>query len=252
MTYITLDTIVKSVLLRRGYPMHWYLQFLKYGADCIRELHFRTLHVVQTEAIVANAGGAIDLPCDYTAWVRIGLMNGQHIVPLVQSNGNFNPLPIKDTKGVVQPYPDPVNGQGIGHSWLNGWLQSSNDLGEFAGGYFGHGAGYETDLFEEMPNRCQIQFSQELAGRTVVLDYVGDASSCCNITRIPAMAQACIEQYIIWQLKEHARHYNKNEAKDEERMYWHEERHLRARLNPITKEDILRIMRRNYHRSAKS
>jgi hypothetical protein len=53
-------------------------------------------------------------------------------------------------------------------------------------------------------------------------------------------------------MKEHSRVYPKGEAKDEERMYWNEERHLRARMQPLSEDDILRISRRNYRRSNKS
>ena len=248
MTYLTADTIVKSVLLRKGYPMHWYLQCLKYCSDAIRELHFRSLKVINTVVITANAGGAITLPADYTAWVRVGLMKGQYVVPLVQGKGTFNRKPNLSGATVI-PYGDASSG-----SWLNSWLNvyTNNEWGENTGRVFGYGAGIEYDLFEEIAERGVIQLSEGMAGMDIVLDYVGNASSPTNLTLVPAMAQACIEQYIIWQLKEHSRLSGKGESKDEERMYWHEERHLRARLNPLTKEDILRISRRSYHGAIKN
>ena len=248
MSYVTADTIVKSVLLRKGYPMHWYLQCLKYCADSIRELNYRSLKVINTAVITADAGGAITLPSDYTAWVRVGLKKGQYVVPLVQGKGTFN-RKANVVGGVTLPYGDAGSG-----NWLNSWLNvyTSNEWGENTGRTFGYGAGIEYDLFEEFPERNQIQLSEGMAGVDIVVDYIGNANSPTQLTLVPAMAQACIEQYIIWQLKEHSRTNGKGESKDEERMYWHEERHLRARLNPLTKEDILRISRRSYHGAIKN
>lgn len=241
MTYITLDAIVKSVLLRRGYSMHWYLQFLKYGSDCIRELSIRTLKKVSTKVLTVSANGTIDLPADYVAWVRVGFLRGQYVVPLVQGKGSY-----------FQLSHEGLSAEQTEKSWLSTWLNNTNEWGEQMGGVYGYGAGAETDIFQEMKERGQIQVSKELAGRELVLDYISNPSTCDNITRVDVLAQATIEQYIVWQMKEHARHYGKNEAKDEERMYWNEERHLRARMNPLTEEDFLRMMRRGYKSSIKS
>ena len=252
MIFTNLDTIVKSVLLRKGYSMHWYLQALKYGADCVRELMIHSMKKVNTVALTANNYGAIDVPCDYMAWVRVGILNGQYVIPLVQGKGSFNPLVVTDGAGAAVAYDSPVMGGVSISKWVSSWGNTTNELGEFVGGIYGYGAGYETDTFEEMPNRNQIQLHQELAGRTIILDYLADATKCDNITQVEILAQATIEQYIIWQLKEHARHYSKGEAKDDERMYWNELRHFRARKNPISPEDVIRIMRRNYKGSIKS
>lgn len=251
MTYVAVDTIVKSVLLRRGYPMHFYLQFLKYATDCVRELGYSTFKTIQTEIILIDEFGQVALPENYEKWVRVGRVNGQHVRPLVQSTGFLRTL-AKDTGGNNVPYGPPANSYTGGWGWLNNWVLNTNDYGEATGGYFGMGMGYETDMFEEIPERNVIQVSQEIAGQYAVLDYTPNVAHPTNLSRIPQMAQSTIEQYVIWQMKEHGRHYPKGEAKDEERMYYGELRHLRARLNPMSPDDWLRAFRREFRATPKS
>jgi len=251
MTYVVLDGVVKSVLLRRGYPMHFYLQFLKYATDCVRELGYSTFKTVQTTIILADDYGQVALPENYEKWIRVGLLNGQHVRPLVQGQGFYRQL-VTDTEGNPQPYSTQNHAYTGGWSWLNSWLYNVNEYGEATGGYFGRGMGYEMDMFEEIPERNVIQVSQELAGHYIVLDYTPNVAHPDNLSRVPQMAQATIEQYIIWQMKEHGRHYSKNEAKDEERMYFDQLRHLKARLQPMTADDWIRSFRRGYMSTPKA
>jgi hypothetical protein len=145
---------------------------------------------------------------------------------------------------------DDFSDEGDGWIPISGWL--TNDFGELTGGLFGFGAGVETDTFEEFAELGKIRFHSSMIGSKVVMDYLSDPNGATNTTRVSPLAQACVEQYVIWQMKEHSRVYPKGEAKDEERMYWNEERHLRARMQPLSEDDILRISRRNYRRSNKS
>jgi hypothetical protein len=251
MQHVTIDTIVNSVLLRRGYSYHWYLQFMKYATDCVRELSYHTIKTVDTLLAQADEYGQIPLPNNYERWLRVGLPNGQHVRPMVQGKGFYRKLQ-QDGDGNPIPYV-PENGTyGGPYGWLSGWLANTNEFGENLGGVYGFGAGYETDVFEIIEERNVLQVSAERAGSWIVMDYLPSVNEPNNLTRIPAAAQATIEQYVVWQMKEHARHYSKGEAKDEERMYYNELRHLRARLTPMSAEDYLRIFRREHHSTAKS
>lgn len=249
--YVTIDSIVKSFLLRKEYPMHWYLVCLKHAADCVRDLRVTSLPYVQTTMVTVNEYGAFDLPEDFESLIRIGYMNGQYVVPLVQGKGTMNRMVLRNSSGAPVPYDQTQSRGYYSNYWMANWF-GSNMFGETAGGYFGYGAGYETDLFEVIPERNQVQVSQELAALTLVFDYMGDINHPNNLTQIPAVAQACIEQYIAWQLKEHGRHYSKGEAKDDERMFKKQRDILRAQIDPLSKEDILRIFRRGYHGANKA
>ena len=251
MTYVTVDSIVKSFLLRKEYPMHWYLVCLKHAADCLRDLRVTSLPWIETTTLTVNEYGAVDYPDGFESLLRIGVVNGQFVVPLVQGKGTMNRAVLRDSNGAPVPYGDPSRRNLLSNSWVNSWF-SVNMYGENVGGVYGYGAGPEADLFQLMPERRQIQVSQELAGLDVVVDYTGDINHPSNMSRIPAIAQSTIEQYIAWQLKENGRHYSKAEAKDDERMFKKERDILRANINPLRKEDFLRIFRRGYHGANKA
>lgn len=231
--------------------MHWYLICLKHAADCFRDLRTHSIPYMQTAKVTVNEYGAVDLPADFESLVRIGYVNGQYVLPLVKGKGTMNRLVFTDESDNPIPYDAPVTNGFTGGWWLNTWFNASLN-GQYFGGNFVHGAGFETDLYEIMIERNQIQVSQEMAGQELIFDYIGDINHPNNLTRIPAIAQKTIEQYIAWQLKENSRTYSKSEAKDDERMYKKERDILRANIDPLSKEDFLRIFRRGYHGGQKS
>lgn len=60
--FITLDDIVKSLLLQRGLTKHWYFKFLKLAADCLRELRYDTMGFVLSKELEAPVNGILNLP----------------------------------------------------------------------------------------------------------------------------------------------------------------------------------------------
>ena len=92
MTTASLDYIVKNFLLKKGYPLHWYMQSLVYAADCLRDITFDDLRVINTKIIpVDQTINAAELPSDYQDYVTVGVMVGQRIRPLTPTS-TLNPL----------------------------------------------------------------------------------------------------------------------------------------------------------------
>jgi len=246
MTYTTIDSLVKGWLLKRQYPMHWYLQALLYAIEGVGQLRSRTLKVIKTEIVKVGADGRIDLPCDVEFVIRLGVAVGDKIKPLVKGKGSFNRMQNVDATGNAGPY-----GDSGANNYIVSWYGSLlNDLGEFNGGVYGFGAGHESDVYEEFPEHNQIQVSQGFAGKELFLDFVPAMNSCDSLTWVPTKAVVCISQYITWQLKENGRHYGKGEAKDEERMFYRYEELLRA--SSLNADDFMRARGRTYHRSTKN
>lgn len=249
---VTVDSIVKSFLLRREYPMHYYLTCLKHAADCVRQLRVHSIGVVKTTVATVNEYGAIDVPEDMESIIRIGWQNGQHIVPLVPGKGGFNRAIHRDSAGQPERFGPPRQRTFMGSQWLSGWFQTWNQLGENTHGWLGYGAGYERDLYQYIQERNQIIFSEELIGLTVVIDYVPDINSCDNLSLIPAYTQTCIEAYIMWQLKKNSRNYSLQESDYEKQEYNKQLKIARSQKFNLGTEEILRAFRRGYHSAIKS
>lgn len=222
--YLTIDNIVNSVLLQRGYPRHYYLQFAKYAADCVRELHFSSLRVIKTDLIEVDKNGFAEFPCDYVSWIRVGLVHGKQVVPLNLAT-TLNRIPNYDEGGNIIPY-----GDADFHVYPN--------IYDYAYGFTYNRWSWQGGFHE---HDGKLSFGEYLIGNKIILDYVATALNCDNLTKIDQRAQACIESYVIWKMKEHSRAYSKNEAMAEFNLYDRERRRLHSRLNPISISEIQTI-----------
>ncbi len=244
MRWTTLDKIVCSLLLRRGYPVHFYFQFMKLASDCIRELNFSTLAIINTKKLLVGPLGSVELPQDYVDYVKIGIPNGQYVRPLASRDG-INRLNNYDDNGNKTLY-DHVESNQVG-GWIGYWYNNViNSNGENIGRQYGRGAGERKDTFKVLKERGEIQFDEDLGVEYIILEYISDGQNVDNATKIDPQAQATIEAYVLWQMKEASRAYGLQERQLAKQEYTEQWRQLRARLADWTITDILRIVRSAY------
>lgn len=246
MTFTSLDTIVRSVLLQKALPVHYYVQFLKYSADCYRELAYDSLRAINTiELPIDQRMKAANLPCDYIDWVSVGVPVGQFVRPLVQRD-TINPLTKKTAQGQPTTYgiPAPVVQDFF---FLQGywWYSNIDDLGENLGRMFG-GTPSPSNSFKVIPERGQIQFDEAMASTVCVLQYISSGQSMDNVTRIEPLAQACIEAYMDWKYKSHSKRFSAGEAEQGFQHYKIELRRFRARKDELTIPDIRQAIFKSY------
>jgi hypothetical protein len=256
MKYTSIDTIVRSVLLQQGKPLHFYIDCLIYGRECLRELYFDDLQVINTVLLdVHTTGNYIDLPCDFVDWVKVGIRVGQMVKPLVQDQ-SINPLHNYNSSGAIVDYvqspPDATNLLYTFPISLFWGTTTINEYGESIGRLFGWGAGYESDTFKYLPERNQIQLNESLAVDKIVLEYIGNGMSCDAATQVDVYAMQTITDYIKWQLKENSRSYSDGEKERLRQIYLGQRIILRARKDELTINDMKRIDQRNYMATPKS
>lgn len=232
--------------MQKGYSLHWYLQGLKAASDCLRELTFDTLKNVNTIILTVDAEGAADLPCDFVDWVKVGATTGQYIQPLVQRSG-INRLVNRDSAGLPIPYTDDSliinDNSGFnqffnGSWWGNGFFNNTP--------WYGFNASNIQDGFQVFRERNQIQSDQLLGATSMYLEYISDGQEANDATQIHPYAQKSIETYIFWQFLEHNRSAGGAEKQRAQNEFSSQRRILRARLNGLTKDDIMRIVRKSY------
>ncbi len=249
MRYQLLDNIVRSALMQKSYPLHYYIQGLKSASDCLRELTFDYLRNVNTIQLPIDTTGVADLPCDYVDFVKIGVPVSQYIRPIVQKQ-SINRLQNLDNTGNPIVYGDAVLMDNSIFSpsiinslaWFNGTI---SDNGEPLGRMYGYNAGNIQDGFKIIRERGQIQLDQNIDANFVVLEYISDGQSSDNATQVHPYAQKTIEAYILWQFKEHNRSYSMGERQAAQMEFNAQRRILRARLNDLTKDDYQRIVRKS-------
>lgn len=247
MKTVTLDKIVRNALASRNYPMHWYLQFLHYGANALRELNFDVLQNVKSVTLSISANHSATLPCDFVDYIRIGNPAGQYIYPFGERRDSYNRMPKYDSSGMPISYGDVEVQNGLLPSnWEGFWYTNYiNDKGEHLGRIFNN---YPTfrDSFVVLRERNEIQFDVSYTFNTIVMDYITNGMTTDSSNAIHPYAQSAIEAYIFWKMKEHSRKYNMNEAELSKQEYYNQLRILRARMNSIDINDIKRSLSSGY------
>lgn len=252
MTVTNLDTIVRSLLMKKGYTMHWYVDFLLAASSCLRELHMDDLRAVNTKLLVLNDYSAATIPSDCLDVVRVGIKAGQYVRPLVP-NSKINSLYNMDDELSIIPYSGGsstdtplIYGTG-GFEWRT---THYNEYGENTGRYFGAGDTYN-DYYKVIPERNEIQVDETLGVEEIVVEYISDGQDADAASKITPYAQATIEAYINWQHKENNRTYGLGERQMAEMEYIKQRKILRARKSDLTLEGLKRSADKNTKASPK-
>jgi hypothetical protein len=251
MTYANLDMIVRRSLLEKGYPIHYYAEYLLHAASCVRQLTTDTLKVINTVNLPINKYFAVDLPTDFVDDISVSMPVGNLLKP-IPKNDNITPLRMTNPDtGQFIPYREKIKEEnetvfGINPSWL--WYWNVNDYGEPTGRFFGANGGERANGYKLLKERNQIQFTETVTGKDIVLMYISDGQSVDNATRIDMLAFSCIQAYIDWKTSKNAAIKSSYESI----TYHSEKRLLRAKLNDLTAIDIKNIVRKNYMASIKN
>lgn len=244
MTTITLDKIIRNYLLRRGYSLHYYLESLVYAKDCLRELSFDDLHIINTRLLTVNTtSNTVVLPEDYVDFCVVGVQVGQNVRPLVL-NEKINRLRNYDDDFNAEPFgTPPTNSNPVYYNYLYSYywnITTFNEYGEFTGRLYGY-PGVYTDTFNIIKERNEIQLNENLVVEEIVLEYISNGLDASSISKITPYAQATIEAYIMWQHKLNNRSYNNQDRQLAEMEYKKQRTILRARMSNLTIEEVKRI-----------
>lgn len=251
MNVISLDQIVKNILLKRRYSLHWYLDFLVPAKDCLRELSFDLpITTLRYKVLTLNDNHAIEMPNDIADVVGVSLRTGQYLRPLIEDDG-LSLVPNYDANFDIQPYSSGVatdTNQQL--TYYNGWLTPMwfmvnwNAFGENTGRQFG-GVGTYSDTYKVDKARNEIKINENLPNTEYVLEYIGNGLDADSATHIEAYCQATIEAYCMWMFKENNRTYSPGEAQVSKNEYISQFQILRARLSDLSVDRIKRIVQRN-------
>jgi len=251
MTVTSLDQIVKNILLKRRYPIHWYIDFLIPAKDCLRELSFDLpLKTLRYQILTLNSINQAELPTDYVDYARVFVRVGQYLHPLVEEN-SLDTIPNYDSNFTEQPYTSGVasistttNNLYTGYAAPYWYMVNWNSYGENTGRQFG-GVGTMADTFKIDTTRNIIKINEYLSITEVVLVYIGDGLDADSATHINAYCQSCIEAYCMWQFKENNRTYSTGEAQVAKQEYDKQYNILRARFSDLGLDKFKRIAQGN-------
>lgn len=248
MTFTSIDLIVRRVLLQKRLPIHYYLEFLTHATTCLREMSYDSLHIVNTVELVHNSYYAVELPCDFVDWTKVGIKQGQFVQPITQRD-SINNLTNVNTQGQPILYGGTNTVNMDFPFWPGYWMfQNIDDLGENLGRLYGYNTGIANDGFKIIWQRGQMQLTESFDNCTVVLEYISDGQTCDNATKVDPMVQGAVEAYINWKRSPNA----DIDRSPEGVSFFNQWRKYRARKNGLTPWDIRQILYRNYKGSLKN
>lgn len=256
MSYISLDMVIRSTLLQKGYPLHWYVDALIHGREIVRDISYDVLPVITPVVLVPNAQNAVDLPCAFHDIVKFGVEVGQKIRILV-SDDSINRIVNTDSNGNPIRYTPTNNNPNsptnlyytypVSYFW---GVTPFNEYGEFTGKLFGWGDSSQ-DTYKYIVERNQIQLNENIVVDKVYLEYIDNGMTCSAASKINSYAMRAISTYILWQFKEMNRNYSLGECQAAKAIHDLEMRKLIARIDPLTVTTIKRIVTRNYVQTPK-
>lgn len=252
MVYASIHSIVNSALIANNLSLHYYLQLLNYALDCVQELSYDSLPAPKAVELTVNEFDEIDLPSDYIDWIKVGIKSGINVLPLL-SEEKYNRLAATSGGSQaayddVSPYVGYIGSASDGYWWMN----FTSSYGEHIGRFYGHGGGRQSGFFKEITERSVIQLEPGYCdqGDIIYLEYLAfDTANAGSL--ISKYAESTIISYITWKFKEWSRDYNLGEKDRAERQYWNNLRKYRARIFPLTVDDIRNIARKHFKQSLK-
>jgi hypothetical protein len=254
MVVTSLDKICRNMLLKHRYPLHFYLDFLLYSAECLKELTLDDLKVINTRILTINEQDAtIPLPSDYVDKIGVFVELGQRLHPLVEDS-SLNPIPNYSSNfQTIQPYLNytQANGgffQSVLYPGIMG-MTTMNFYGEPTGRFFGWAGGVGADTYKVIKERGIIQLNDYFIAQNMpqyaVLSYISSGQTADAATHIDIYADATIKAYINWQMAENSRTYSMGDKERLRQLYINERMILRARMSDLSITKLTRILQKN-------
>ena len=241
--YTTLDEIIKSLFIQLELAgEHAYLRFFELARLGLRELSFDTTKHVKTSLLTVNKNtNSVILPSDYIKYTRIGAYNEDGTIDYLAKADNIyigSGTP-QDATGVDNVETDPP-------VWSDRW-----SLGK----QYGKGGGQNSHGYYRINNQeGTIEFASGVNVNEIVLEYITDGidnlDSTSNV-QIHSFAADALRAYIYWAHIKYKRDYSATDKELAKKDFYNQKRTARARIQSMTKDEILVQSRKHIRQSPK-
>lgn len=225
----------------------------------IREMGFDTSKVVRSIKIgITASNNTVTLPADYVDMVKIGVVGSDGMVYVLGENKNINysqsnhgtdDAPSIGSTSVDSKTPT----AGIGTSADDEFDQYIFHNYFAAGGYgklYGLGGGQRYGDYRINLDQNRIEIDTDKGISEVVLEYVADEATATNPS-IHIYATEALRSYVYYKIIERRSNVPMGEKQRARKEYYNNLRLAKARLSNFTKEEALRIIRKNFKQSPK-
>lgn len=225
----------------------------------IREIGFDVSKVVRSIKIaIDSSNNTVSLPADYVDMVKIGVVGNDGMVYVLGENKNIN---YSQTNGGTTEAPkiattstdSKTSTAGIGTSADDEFDQYIFHNYFAAGGYgklYGLGGGQRYGDYRINLDQNRIEIDTDNSISEVVLEYVADEAQATNPS-IHAYAAEALRSFVYYKVIERRSNVPMGEKQRARKEYYNNLRLAKSRLSNFSKEEALRIIRKNFKQSPK-
>lgn len=241
--YVTIDSIVRSLLADEGYnTLHYYLRYLHFALE--GEKDWRTDYGVEvrTEELQVNPDMTVDFPRDMIGWSKLGLLVGDKLVAFTRDSTLLNdPECLNEPR---QPFAQRIENVKSDYYAFNNYYGNYDGNRLVAPIYATRLPGY----FIEDYQKKRFVLSDEVKAKTVYLEYIPDKASCgaSAFTMVHNVAEKLIKYYIQWKYACNKFGPESARAQAWNMQYLNEMDDVNARMSPLDYETILQTTRKYF------
>jgi len=206
----------------------------------IREMGFDMGQRIKTLELTVDATlSKVDLPVDFVALTKLGVVGGDGLVYSFVKNDHLNLLKDNAQSG-FPAYMDAFE------SYVYRDYISNTSNGRLYGLGGGKGLGEYRINFEQ--NRIELSTNSAIA--KVLIEYVGDEALAENPV-VHVFAEEALRTYMYYKIIERKSNVPANEKARARQEYYNERRKANARMKSFGKQDALSMLRKNFRQSPK-
>lgn len=235
----------------------------------IREFGFDVTSRVRSIKLSIESNDTVTLPDDYVDVVKVGIVDSEGILRPMAQNKNINysrKYDLQDDGTTTESTSDSQGGPlNISNNLIldrvndkTATSSSSADSGDldhyifenylYQGGIgrmYGIGGGMRVGDYRVNLDQNRLEIETNSGNSDVVLEYIADEARSTNPV-IHVYAEEALRSYIYYKLCERKSNVPANEKGRARSEYYNERRKAKARLGNFTKDEALRVIRKNF------
>jgi len=220
----------------------------------IREIGFDLGKKVRSLKMAIESNNTVALPSDFVDLVKIGIVDSDGIIRVMGENKNINYSQIVSSESGSPETRSDSKGATSGSS-----VSSSSDYPYvfnnylYSGGYgalYGMGGGGRVADYRMNLDQDRIEIETSSNYSQVVLEYIADEAVSAD-PEIHVYAEEALRSYMYYKIIERKSSVPANEKARARQEYYNERRKANARLSNFSKEEALKVIRKNFRQSPK-
>jgi len=238
----------------------------------IREIGFDLGKKIKSIKLSVQSNDTITLPDDYVDVSKVGIVGADGIIRALAMNGNLNysqKYEVDSAGAATNETHDSEEGPlNIEANFINDrqddkTATSTGDVDEFnafvfenylfQGGFgrlYGVGGGSAPGEFRINLDQNRIEISENSNFTDVIMEYVADEARSTD-PEVHVYAEEALRSYIYYKLVERKASVPANEKARARTEYYNERRKANARLSHFTKDEALKVIRKNFMQAPK-